>query len=57
MTATLKTNLIEPSTGTTLTMGATGQNVVIADSIKSNTIHSYNNRKNTCKQNIYRFWR
>ena len=39
MTATVKTNLIEPSTGTALTIGNAGQNVVVgADSINNNTI-------------------
>ena len=38
MTSSLKTNLIEPSTGTALTMGQTGQNVLVGgDSIAANT--------------------
>ena len=38
MTSTLKTNLIEPSTGTALTVGQAGQNVIVgADSIAANT--------------------
>ena len=39
MTATLKTNLIEPQSGTALTVGQSGQNIVIgADSIAANTL-------------------
>ena len=38
MTSSLKTNLIEPNTGTALTMGQTGQNVLVGgDSIAANT--------------------
>ena len=37
--ATLKTNLLEPSTGTTLTVGESGGDLVIgADSLKANTL-------------------
>jgi len=39
MTAILKTNLIEPQSGTTLTVGKTGQNIILdADSIKNNVL-------------------
>ena len=39
MTSILKTNAIEPQSGTTLTIGQSGQNVVVnADSIKNNVI-------------------
>ena len=39
MTSSLKSNLIEPSTGTALTMGQTGRNVIVgADSIKNNVL-------------------
>ena len=39
MTSILKTNAIEPQSGTTLTIGQSGQNVVVdADSIKNNVL-------------------